>query len=85
MSGEQKSAFSLLRLEPPRATKTTTPRGRSGGFRALAMAKTFSSNAPGPMSVQLYAAFVYFSLSYFIGTVGDDLTVGVMASKPKAT
>ena len=39
----------------------------------IAMAKTYSSNAPGPMTVQLYAAFTYFALSYFGGVVADDM------------
>ena len=40
---------------------------------ALSMAKTFSSNAPAPMTVQLYVAFTYFMISYFGGTLRDDV------------
>jgi hypothetical protein len=42
---------------------------------ALAITKTYNPSSSAAMTVQLWAAFVYLSLSYFGGTVADDMKV----------
>jgi hypothetical protein len=40
---------------------------------ALAVSKTLSTSAPAAMTAQLYAASLCFMLSYFGGTIADDM------------